>query len=386
MLGLRARGLEVETASINPPDRPLADLPPAEAAEAASTFYVKDGRRLATLWCLLTTAALHPGALLRGFNAVLRLPQLTLIRRIFWLAYLAEALLIGRWMKRRNIHHLHIHFGGPVASVGMLVGAAWRMPYSLTIHGPEELLNHEAYHLREKLTHAAFVLCISDFCRSQLLQLSPPEHWDKFEVARLGVDPLILSPVARPETERTLELVCTGRLVPEKGHRILLEALILLRGRGIVMHTTLIGGGPQLAELKQFVALHGLESQVTFTAALSHPATLALLRRADLFALASFAEGIPVALMEAMSLGVPCVSTAIAGIPELIRTGIDGLLVPPANAVALADALEQLATDARLRRTLGASGRQRVISRYNLPLNQEVLAHIFQDKLRGAAR
>ena len=129
------------------------------------------------------------------------------------------------------------------------------------------------------------------------------------------------------------------------------------------------------------MAQHGLEDRVTFAGALSHPATLTLLRRADLFALASFAEGIPVALMEAMALGLPCVSTTVAGIPELIRSGVDGLLVPPANVAALAEALEALATDARLRRTLGAAARQRVIARYNLPLNQELLAQAFAARM-----
>ena len=125
---------------------------------------------------------------------------------------------------------------------------------------------------------------------------------------------------------------------------------------------------------------NGLADAVTFTDALSHPATIAHLRQADIFALASFAEGIPVALMEALSLGLPVVSTQIAGIPELIRTGIDGILVPPANALAFAAALEQLIGDTVLRRTLGASGRQRIISQYNLPLNQELLAYMFRVK------
>ena len=389
VLGLRARGIEIETASINPPDRSLAALPPAEAAEAATTFYVKSGSRLAALGAVLGTATMHPVVLLRGLAAVAGLPRLTLARRLFWLLYLAEALLVGRWMRTRNLKHLHVHFGGAVASVGMLVAAAWRVPFSLTIHGPEELLNVDAYHLREKVTAAKFVFCISDFCRSQLCQLVRPALWGKFEVVRLGVDPVILTPSSRTgsagEESRPLEIVCTGRLVPAKGQMVLLEALRLLRARGLVLKATLVGAGEELEALRDFSAQHGLEHQVVFAGGLSHPATLTHLRRADLFALASFAEGIPVALMEAMSLGLPCVSTTIAGIPELIRSGVDGLLVPPANAVALADALETLAADPRLRRTLGAAARQRVIARYNLPLNQELLAQAFADRLASSS-
>jgi colanic acid/amylovoran biosynthesis glycosyltransferase len=308
---------------------------------------------------------------------------LGLRERAFWLFYLAEALLTGRWMKQRKLEHLHVHFGGAVAAVGMLTSIAWKIPYSLTIHGPEELLNPESYRLKAKLAQAKFVFCISDFCRSQLYALTPPSEWEKFSVIRLGVDPLVLTP-SRPGNFSLRgdvpRLVCTGRMVAAKGHVILLEAVKLLRERGVHLQLILIGGGPELGSLQDFVRTNHLSDTVSFTQALSHPQTLAHLRRADLFALASFAEGIPVALMEAMSLGLPCVSTTIAGIPELIRNGIDGLLVPPANAMALANALETVIGDHGLRRSLGASARQRIINQYNLPLNQELLAHMFRLK------
>ncbi len=388
VLGLRARGLDIETASINPPDRPLAALPPVEAAEAQTTYYLKAGGTLKALPTLLGILLTRPGVVMRGLGAVLRLSGLTLRRRMFFLLYLAEALLLGRWMHERGLKHLHVHFGGAVASVGMLAAAAWRIPWSLTIHGPEELLNVDAYQLREKVQAADFVFCISDFCRSQLYQLVPPAHWSKFEVMRLGVDPVLLAPASRntlaEEDGHVLEIVCTGRLVAAKGHTTLLDALRLLCDRGLLLKLTLIGGGPELTWLEHYAARNGLREWVGFTGALSHPATLAHLRRADIFALASFAEGIPVALMEAMSLGVPCVSTTIAGIPELIRHGIDGLLVPPANAIALADALESMALDVKLRRSLSAAGRQRIITRYNLPLNQELLANAFELRLDGS--
>jgi colanic acid/amylovoran biosynthesis glycosyltransferase len=384
VVGLRARGMHIETASINRPDRPSSRLPQSEATEARRTHYIKDDRHWRMLRKLAGVAIRRPMVVLRGLKAVLQVEGLTLRQRGFWLFYLAEALLVGRWMKKRRLDHLHVHFGGPVASVGMLTSIAWKVPYSLTIHGPEELLNAQSYQLKEKLAQAKFVFCISDFCRSQLYALTSPAQWDKFTVIRLGVDPLVLTPPSRPNAfsmrTETLKLVCTGRMVPAKGHLILLEAVKLLRERGVDLQTVLIGGGPELAHLQTFVLRNRLADCVSFTQALSHPETLAHLRRADLFALASFAEGIPVALMEAMSLGIPCISTNIAGIPELIRSGTDGLLVAPANPLALANAIESVITDHVLRRTLGASARQRIINQYNLPLNQELLAHTFRQK------
>lgn len=389
VLGLRARGMRIETASINRPDRPSTQLPPAEAVEARRTHYIKDGKYKRAMRRVLGVVLSQPAVAWRGLMAVATMRGLSLGERLFWLFYLAEALLVGRWMKRRNLTHLHIHFGGPVATVGLLTSIAWQVPYSLTIHGPEELLNSSSHSLKAKLDRAKFVICISDFCRSQLYALTPFSDWDKFTVIRLGVDPLILTPPSRIRSHDrptdTLRLVCTGRMVPEKGHVVLLEAIQLLRERGIRVQATLIGAGPELPSLEAYVARHRLAEAVQFTGALSHEETLGQLRRADLFALASFAEGIPVALMEAMSLGLPCIGTYVAGIPELIRHGIDGLLVPPANASALANALECVLSDPLLRKTLGSSARQRIIHQYNLPLNQELLAHTFQLKTAGSA-
>jgi glycosyltransferase involved in cell wall biosynthesis len=390
VLGLRARGMQIETASVNRPDRARAELPAIEAAEAKRTHYIKDGKPVRALQRLLEVVVTRPDVVLRGLWAVLTMAGLGVKERSFWLFYLAEALLVGRWMERRRLKHLHVHFGGPVASVGMLTSMAWKIPWSLTIHGPEELLNAESHHLRAKLSRAKFVFCISDFCRSQLCALTPQSEWEKLMVVRLGVDPLVLTPPSRGEAghlrEEAAKLVCTGRLVTEKGHRVLLEAINLLRERGVALQVTLIGGGPERDSLEAYVHANHLTKTVSFTGALSHEQTLAWVRRADVFALASFAEGIPVALMEAMSFGVPCVSTSVAGIPELIRHGVDGLLVAPANVLELANALESVACDAGLRRSLGASARQRIIAQYNLPLNQELLAHEFRLKTGSPMR
>jgi glycosyltransferase involved in cell wall biosynthesis len=372
--------MEIETASINRPDRAFWKLPVLERAEARSTHYIKDGFWLRTFVTVLATVLGHPIVVLRGLGAIARLRGLSLTQRGRWLFYLAEALLVGRWMQERSLRHLHVHFGGAVASVGMMTSLAWKIPYSLTIHGPEELLNVDAYQLRAKVQQARFVFCISDFCRSQLCQLTPSAEWEKFTVIRLGVDPVVISPPypKRPANEGPLRLVCTGRLVAAKGHHILLRAIKQLRMRGIELHATLIGKGPEQTSLETFVHDHGLQDCVVFASALSHTETLHLVRSADMFVLASFAEGIPVALMEAMAFAVPCISTTIAGIPELIDSGRDGLLVAPSNVDDLTAAIESLATDPELRCLLGRAGRQRIIRDYNLPLNHERLAERFQ--------
>ena len=381
VLGLRARGLHIETASINAPDRNLSELSSREVDEAGRTHYVQGKTRFSAMGTLAGILLRQPAAVFRGIRTVFGIRDLTALRRVYWFFYLAEALLLGRWMAERGLKHLHVHFGGPVASVGLLASAAWQIPFSLTIHGPEELLDLSYNHLREKVERASFVFCISDFCRSQLCQLMAPEHWHKLHVLRLGVDPAIFSPIIGPScTSRSgvLHAVCIGRLVPAKGHQTLLEALLLLRAHTVTMQLVLIGGGPEMPRLQAFVQAHQLSDCVNFTQALSHDEALAHLRKADLFVLASFAEGIPVALMEAMALGIPCVSTFVAGIPELIRDGVDGLLVPPGNAQALAEALLVLTTDRPRRLAMGEAARRKVVDQYNLPCNHERLGEAFE--------
>ena len=380
VLGLRRLGIEIDCASINSPDRAPTDLPPLEAAETRRTLYVKATGVVGAAFALLETLVRRPAVIARGVRTVFSVKRCTLRQRSYWLFYLVEAILVGRWMRQRSLGHLHVHFGGPVASVGMLTAAAWKLPYSLTIHGPEELLDVSAYHLREKIGEARFVVCISDFCRSQLLAISPPESWHKFLTVRLGIDPEALLPRHAPP-RAIPELVCIGRLVAEKGHRILLDALLLLRQQGISLRTTFVGDGPERAALEDFIAEHSLADSVTLLGALPHSAALERVRDADIFALSSFAEGVPVALMEAMAFEVPCVSTTVAGIPELIRSGVDGILVPPANAAALAEALSRLAADPELRSSIGASARERVKAAYNLGSNHQTLAEIFKNRI-----
>jgi glycosyltransferase involved in cell wall biosynthesis len=208
------------------------------------------------------------------------------------------------------------------------------------------------------------------------MRITAPEHWDKMYVARLGIDPNVFFPVRpRPKQDCALEILCVGRLVPSKGQLILLRACGLLLSQGHLLRVRLVGDGPDRKHLQAFAEENGIPA--IFEGAKSHEETRQLLGQADIFALASFAEGVPVALMEAMAMEVPCVSTSIAGIPELIRDGLDGLLVPASSVEALASALERLIEDPLRRHSLGIAGCKRVLGLYNLPQNITTLARLF---------
>jgi colanic acid/amylovoran biosynthesis glycosyltransferase len=388
VLGLRERSLDIRVASINPPDRPRKDLPAVEGIEADHTYYIKSGGIARLALQLLMIALRNPVVTLRGLRATFPLGGWDLKARAYALFYLAEALLVGQWMRRQSLHHLHVHFGGPVATVGMITAQAWQIPWSVTLHGPDEFFDQEAFYLRQKVESAAFVVCISDFCRSQVMRLAPNLAYDRLEVVRLGVDCAALQPPIPTEThisESTptalTQLVCTGRMVPAKGHRILLEALAPLILEGAQISCTLIGDGPERSSLEALSRHLNISEQVSFVGALAHQATLAEVARADIFVLASFAEGLPVALMEAMALGVPCISTTIAAIPELIEDRENGLLVSPSNVAALSEALRTLTRNVDLRRKLGHEARLIVERRYNLASNLDLLASTWVSRL-----
>ena len=172
-----------------------------------------------------------------------------------------------------------------------------------------------------------------------------------------------------------------GRLVPAKGPLLLLHALEQVRSQGIAVSLTFVGDGPERRELEDFVREHRLTDAVTMTGALNHEQTLERVANADIFVLASFAEGVPVALMEAMALGVPCISTFIAGIPELIDHECDGILVPAGSVEELTNAILRLAADPELRRRLAEAARGHVLRDYHLPDNLNLLAATFKRRL-----
>lgn len=377
---LRKIGFDIEVASINQPDHPRSSMIDAEAYETDKTFYIKSSGAIQALWVAIRTLVSRPSVFARGLIAALQLGRWAPHSTMYALFYFVEALILGEWMRIRSHSHLHIHFCGPVATVGMLTSIAWGYSYSLTVHGPDEFYDVEGSYLREKVVRAKFILCISDFCRSQLMRVSAPVHWDKMSVVRLGIDPHVFSPSGKTRMPgEMLEVLCVGRLVASKGQLILLRACEWLTSRGYLFRLRLVGGGPDEEYLKQYAAQKNLP--VVFEGARNHEETRKLFACADVFALASFAEGVPVALMEAMAMEIPCVSTCIAGIPELIRDGLEGLLVPASSVETLASALQRLFDDPLLRRSLGVAGGKRVNEEYNLRRNVCSLARVLNQRL-----
>lgn len=385
---LRGLGFDIEVASINSPDRGPGGLTKVERKETETTFYVKAAGLHRLAHAHLASLSSRPRKYFRGLLYALRLGGVDLKKILYQLFYFMEAVVVGEWAARVGARHLHVHFATPAATVGLIAKRIFGLTLSLTIHGPDEFYDVTAYQLQEKIRSSSFVFCIGLFARSQLMKLSPVTEWHKFEVTPLGVDLKEFSPLTRPASPDTFEVLCVGRLVPAKGQHILLQALQLLVQDGRSVRLRLVGAGPDEPSLRQMVRDKKLDGFVRFEGAVNQDRIRELYGQADLFVLPSFAEGIPVVLMEAMAMEIPCISTLIAGIPELIQSGRDGILIPPSDAESLADEIARMMDTPSVRRHLGRSGRIRVQENYNLAKNVANLAHIFErrlDESRGEA-
>lgn len=379
---LRRQGFVIETASINRPDQPPQDMPAREREEAARTYYVKAHGVAGALAAHAIALCQRPLAWLAGLVYALRLGGTDLRRIALGVGYFTEALMVGRWMRANDLPHLHVHFATAAANVGLCVKKVFGTSLSLMIHGPDEFDDVRGQSLAEKIARADFLFCIGSFARSQAMRLSDPAHWRKIDVARLGVDTSTYAP-RTAKTAGAFHILCVGRLVAAKGQYVLVDAARRLAADKRDFRVTIVGAGPEERGLRAAVRDAGLEQHVTLAGALNQEQVRRLYEEADAFVLPSFAEGIPVVLMEAMASGVPCVTTRITGIPELIRSDDEGLLVAPSDAEALADAIARLIDDPGLRARIGAAARRRVDADFHLERNTARLGSLFARHLEA---
>jgi glycosyltransferase involved in cell wall biosynthesis len=264
----------------------------------------------------------------------------------------------------------------------MYVQRIFGFGFSITVHGPDEFYDVPGHNLTEKVAVSDFICCISFYARSQLMKFSPYAQWDKLLVSRLGVDTERFSRRAVKGTPGTFAILSVGRMVPAKGQHQLIDAVERLAEQGRSVRLHLVGTGPDEASLRERVSQFKDPGVVVFEGPVNQDQICVLYEKADLFCIASFAEGIPVVLMEALAMEVPCVTTQITGIPELIRPGEDGLLVAASDLDGLTEALARMMDDPELRERLSKSGRARVVEHYNLRRNMEKLAAIFVERVR----
>lgn len=376
VLALRAAGFGIETCSVRAVGAEH-QRGPEEREAAVSSFYVQSSvRSLSHLGRTARLALSRPRALMRMLREAWRIRPPGLRGLAYGLFYAAEGLLLAAHLQERGVGRVHNHFAGASASVSLLAATFLGIPFSFTLHGPVDLDEAPQARLKRKIAAADIVACISHFARSQGMLHADPADWPKLRIVHCAVDPTLYArtgPAANPHGP--VRLVFVGRLAPEKGVRVLLEALGQACAKGADLRLTVIGDGPDRATLEAMAAPFG--ETVRFTGYQSQDEVAAHLAQGDIFVLPSFAEGVPVVLMEAMASGLPVITTRIAGIPELVEDGRSGLIVAPGDAEALTHAILRLAADSGLRRQMGRAGRAAVAQDFALPTEPMRLARLF---------
>ena len=379
MLELERRGHEIVLASLYPPKTPLrheylAKLrAPIRYAPSPRDLdkLARKAKRLGGRWPkgLVSRHENNYGA---EYKAALRA---------------RNALFFVDLFKHEHVPHFHVHFANRAAHTAMFVKAVSGIPFSITAHGQDfmsDLGNDEL--LRELCASAEFVGAETDYSRD-LMAARCPEARDKIFRVYNGID-LARFPVAQTKRQSAgpIRFLSTGRLVPFKGFDILIDACAQLQNRALSFVCEIIGDGPLRADLETRVVQHNLREHIHFAGEQSQNYVLRALRNSDIFVLASAPDErgasdiFPTVIAEAMASEKPVVSTTVAGIPELVANGKTGLLVPPRDAPALADAMEQLARDENLRDDFGRAGRLRIEQEFTIEKTIEPLLARFRAK------
>jgi len=382
---LEADGVAVSRFSIRPSG--ASDLVDADdRRELGRTQSVLSAGMARLAWAVIVAAATRPVLLAKAFAAAVRAGWRSDRGVIRHVIYVAEACVLLRWLRKTGSRHLHAHFGTNSASVAMLCRMLGGPPYSFTVHGPEEFDKPQGLSLGEKIRNASFVVAISEFGRSQLYRWCEHSQWAKIRIVRCGVDTPLLARSHVPVPARP-RLVCVGRLCEQKGQLLLLEAAGRLAAQGVEFELVLVGDGPMRPEVEDLIARFGLRDRVTITGWASADQVAAHVESARALVLPSFAEGLPVVLMEALALGRPVISTFTAGIPELVEPGACGWLVPPGSVDALTAAMrEALCLPVARLEQMGRAGAERVARRHDVRANARTLAELFRASIEDEHR
>jgi colanic acid/amylovoran biosynthesis glycosyltransferase len=295
----------------------------------------------------------------------------------YHLVYLAEACHVVRWLKAAGADHLHAHFGTNSAEVAMFARILGGPSFSFTVHGPYEFDRPEYLGLPEKVRWSSFVVAVSSYGRSQLYRWIEYIQWPKVQVVHCAVGSEFTHFPIQP-APATARVVCVGRLCEQKGQLLLVEAIRLLKQKGIDVELVLAGDGEKRTELEGLISMYGLNNQVRITGWLSGAQVREEMLAARALVLPSFAEGLPVVIMEAMALCRPVLTTYVGGIPELVQHGEHGWLFPAGSIEALVAAMETLfQTPLHQIHKMGAAARVRVIARHSADKEAAKLARLF---------
>lgn len=369
------RGQIVTRIGIRPVDETLVDSEDLE--ESLCTFQMLSTPIAGICARAALSALRRPLIALRSITLAARLGAHSHLGASIHLAYFVEAAFLLHWCRRKGITHLHVHFGTNAAMVALLLRKLGGPTYSLTFHGPDEFDAPVGLALKDKIAGAEFVTAISHFTAGQLMRWADPADWHKISVVHMALQPSYFD-AATPIDPRSRNLVVVGRLSAQKGHMVILDAFAKVLKDGQDATLTLVGDGELRGLVEARIVALGIGGKVTITGWADEQCVKEHIAKARALVLGSFAEGLPVVLMEALALGRPVVTTSIAGIPELVSEGVGGYIVPSGSVEHLAEGMRRvLAAPVEELEALASAGRARVLRDHNLETEVAKLEALF---------
>jgi colanic acid/amylovoran biosynthesis glycosyltransferase len=376
ILALEAQGMPVQRYSIRSGESLIVD--PADQVELEKTQVVLGVGAIGLAKSVFKLAITKPITFLKALKFTYQVGKRSDRGLPVHFIYLAEACVLRDWWRRSGVTHVHVHFGTNSTMVALLCRQIGGPTYSFTVHGPEEFDRVSGLALTEKIKHAAFVVGISSFGRSQLYRWCEHDRWNQVEIVHCGVDEQYLQRPIDP-IPAAPNLVCVGRLCEQKGQLLLVEAVRRLVASGVDCRLTLVGDGEMRGAIEAMIHKHRLQNHVILTGNATGDAVQKHILNARAFVLPSFGEGLPVAIMEALALGRPVVSTYIAGIPELVQPGVNGWLVPAGAIDELVGALRQvLGASVEQLEAMGQAGAEAVAREHDVTIEAQKLARLFR--------
>lgn len=373
---LEKQGVEVHRFALRTWTEELVD--PQDKLEQEKTTYLLSGRSRGLIADFFKELAGNPKGVFRAIGLWARLLNNARSGPIRHVAYLLEAISLKRALTESNIGHVHAHYSTNTAAVAMMSEAAGGPGYSFTAHGPDEFLDWSASSLKLKVHRARFVAAITDYCRSVLTLAAGQDAWGKIRVVRCGVQTDEFIPT-KATFDGAVPFVCVGRLCPQKAQVLIVQALGRVAKRHPDIKIEFIGDGESRAEVEAAIKEHGVEDNVELLGWQSSDVVRDRLGKAKALILPSFAEGLPIVIMESFALARPVISSFIAGIPELV-TPENGWLVPASSVDAIEDAMEQaMQASPKTLAQMGANGRRAIEVDHDVDVNAAKLKELFRD-------
>jgi glycosyltransferase involved in cell wall biosynthesis len=378
ILALEQMGYEVERFALRSDEAELVD--PDDQNEFTKTAYILSESKVDLIKQGILSFFQQPSQFLKTLLLAVKLGFRSDRGVVRHIAYLLESCMLLKWQQEKGIQHIHAHFGTNPTAVVMFSRLLGGVKYSFTVHGPEEFDKPEFISIAEKIKHSSFVVAISSYGRSQLFRWIPLEQWDKVKIVRCGLDASFLADNEHKEPNLSHQIVCVGRLCEQKGQLLLLDAVRSLRDSGVDCTLILAGDGPMRAEVERRIAEFNLSDRVEITGWISSQQVKALLVESRGLVLPSFAEGLPVVIMEALALYRPVITTYVAGIPELVKNDENGWIIPAGDVDALTQSIQSLLkADQKTLAAFGEHGHEAVNKQHNIETEAATLARFFEE-------